>query len=149
MCSRTFRVSGTLPTCSMAPVRMRFCGIGGISAEDADFAGVGLKKTEQQLYGGGLACPIGAQERDDLTGVHGEIHIAQGANFSIVFADDFPDLPQPAPEFGVLRVLCFFESCDHVGRLRSLPLSRGVLSRYLHHGGAAGGAPVRFITKRA
>ena len=64
-------------------------GIGGISAEDPDSAGVRLNETEQELHCCCLACPIRPKKRDHLTCIYCEIYTAQGANFSIVFADTF------------------------------------------------------------
>ena len=93
---------------------MRFCGIGGISAEDADLAGVRLNETQQEFHGGGLACAVGSEQRDDLARAYGEIHIAQGANFSIVLADSFQTGHNSAG-ICTLPGLRFFQSCDHVG----------------------------------
>jgi hypothetical protein len=59
-------------------------------------AGVRLNETEQELHGCCLARPIRPKKRDHLTCIYREIHRAQGANFSIVFADTFQACHNPA-----------------------------------------------------
>src|SRR5215472_17555246 len=59
----------------------------GVAAENANFSGIGLQKSEQEFDCGGLAGAVRTKQSHNLSGVHLEIYRAQGANISVVFAD--------------------------------------------------------------
>src|ERR1700741_676814 len=89
MCSRTRRVSGTRPTCSMAPVRMRFSGLVGSPPKTRTLPESGWRSPKRSLTAVVLPAPFGAEESQNFSSAHAEVDAAQGSDVSIVFVDAF------------------------------------------------------------
>ena len=63
------------------------CGFSGVAAEDvADARGWG-DEAEEDFDGGGFACAVRAEERDDLTGAESEAEAVEGAGGAVVLGD--------------------------------------------------------------
>ena len=58
--------------------------IGRISAEDADFPGIGLQQPQEKFYGRGFSCSVWAQERYNLARPHPKIDGTQRPDISVI-----------------------------------------------------------------
>ena len=75
MCSRTFSVSGTRPTCNMAPRRDCTRPPYGFSAEDGDAAGIRSRQAQQHPDERGLAGAVRPQQGQQFAGPDLQIQI--------------------------------------------------------------------------
>src|SRR5205085_10823795 len=60
-------------------------GVGRRLLIDGDGAFVRPRKAEHHVDGGGLACTVGAEERDDLAGFHLEGKVVDGGHRAVTF----------------------------------------------------------------
>ena len=77
MCSRTFSVSGTRPTCSMAPSRAALPRQ-RIGSEYRDAAGIGPRETQQHAHQRGFAGAVRPQQRQQLAGADFKVQVREG-----------------------------------------------------------------------
>ena len=87
MCSRTFSVSGTRPTCSMAPSAGLHPAAIRIDAEDRDAAGIGPRQAKQDLDERGLAGSVRPQQGQQFAGPDFQIQIVQGDDVAITLLE--------------------------------------------------------------
>ena len=117
MCSRTRKVSGTRPTCNMAPVLIRFSGFVGSPPKTRTFPVLGWHQSQQQFYGGGFAGAVRAQQGDHLAGAHAEIHAAQRSDVAVVLVHALETGDDRVCDGSgrdlLLGAAILFHGCDH------------------------------------
>ena len=120
MCSRTRSVSGTRPTCNIAPVRIRFSGFVGSPPKTRTFPRIRLQQSQQQLHRGRFPRPVRPEQRHNFSGAHPEIDATQRPDASIILVhafetgdDTIGSRPSPV-RWSVpwLRPFSFLPACD-------------------------------------
>ena len=78
--SRTVTSGSSAPPCSMAPTRPACTAAHRSCTEDRDLAGVRPGQAQQHVDGGGLAGPVGSEERHHLAGCDLQVDPADGVD---------------------------------------------------------------------
>ena len=89
MCSRTRRVSGTRPTCIMAPTRTWVSMLAGSPPKTVSRPEFGRARAQQQADRRGLAGAIRPEQCHQFTGSDLEVEIRQRAHLAVTLVHAF------------------------------------------------------------
>ena len=117
MCSRTRSVSGTRPTCNIAPVLIRFSGFVGSPPKTRTRPELGCNNPSSNFTAVVFPAPFGPSSATDPSGRHTEINATQRLDASIILVHAFETGDDHDQEQSY-RCAALIHGCDHLQSFR-------------------------------